>query len=256
MQIKKYWTFVICIFISYSIFFPLSCLAKSKENVLISRPFTSQKDISSFIFCFGGPIPGKIVYDPELNGTKILISPDNDDGTVQPLCQLRNDNKGVSAPKSGILRIEYEIFMPSSFINLPFQNMPWYTMKTFRVFNNKKRITKKKTVLTVTFVSSSKEFRIRSMGKDKKLGWLPDPDTWTKISIILDQDNQTLRVIASDGFDSGVISDDVKITPVDNIAPVLHSTSRSHHGSGKHPETFLAYRNVRLIHIKVSDIEN
>ncbi len=215
-------------------------------RTLIARDFTTQVEIDDFhwvgrmVYPAGDPRAGR--YDGAIGGAVLPII------SGEPLPGLRDDRANVEAPTTGRVFVEYEFYVPQAFYDLPWDTMPWNTMKTFRVFNNNKRKIRKQTAGTITYVSRSREFWVRSVGTDGKggnlrLGWRPPADSWVKIHMVWDYDRSLFEITAP-GLSKSVDAQNLK--PIDNVAPLLHSTSRSHHGSGDVPDTFLGYRNVRM----------
>ena len=137
--------------------------------------------------------------------------------------------------------------------------MTWDTIKTFRVYNNHKRLSTNEKACTVTFVPRSKELWVRSIGdiesndgdtRQLRLGWQPPADTWVTLRLVFDYDENTFEFSARNTGGTVLYERHARVRnlrPIDNVAPLLHSSSRSHGGIEQEvPDTFLGYRNVRV----------
>lgn len=217
-------------------------------RTLIARDFTTQTEVERFHWVHRMRYPAGDTragrYDEAIGGAVLPII------AGELMSSLRNDKTtNVQAPTTGRVFVEYEFYVPQSFYDLPWGTMTWNTIKTFRVFNNSKRTTRNKTAATIAYVAKSGEFWVRNsgtVGRDGniRLGWRPPANTWVKIHMVWDYDRSLFEITAP-GLSRSVSVQYLK--PIDNVAPLLHSTSRSHGGfADVIPDTFLAYRNVRM----------
>lgn len=185
------------------------------------------------------------------------------DGAVLPikageaLPSFRKDKAWVQAPTSGRVYAQWDFYVPQSFYDLDFKAMSWHSIKTFRGFNVTKREVKYDTSFTCTFLPPS-EMWIRSAGRysdgkeELRLNYAPPADTWVTHRVTKDFDTKTLEFRATDTKGNVLYEASTQmesLTPLDNIGAVLHSTSRSHKGTGKDQshDTYLGYRNLKLV---------
>lgn len=223
-----------------------------KGTELIRRNFVTDAEIDEFHYVdsmiYAANDPRAASWDAEIGGARIPIIPG------QAMSSLRNDGAWVKAPTSGRVYVQYDFYVPASYYTQPWTQMSWNTMKTFRIFNATKRETKIDNAGTVTILPAAGDLWLREFGQHQgdenvRLGWTPEPDTWHTFRIVYDYDALRLEFTARVGGQL-VIERTVPMVwlpPIDNVAPLLHSTSRSHSAStgnnGEHP-TFLAFRNV------------
>ena len=233
-------------------------------DVLIDRPFLTQEQIEEFhwvnsmVYPAGDPRAGR--YDADIDGAILPITK----GESMPSLRRHNSEYRVPAPVSGQVFVSWEFLLPQSHYDLPWESMTWDTMKTFRVFNDAKRQTTQDTAATMNLLmpkpGNTPRMALREVGlikgtekdHDIRIDWYPPADKWINVFVVFDYDEEEIHVRLTDAFTDEVFWDSVTgvsgMKPIDNLAPLLHSTSRSHTDGddGSTHDTYIAYRNVLM----------
>ncbi len=239
-------------------------------GTLISRDFTTQEEIEAFHWVssmvYQAGDPRGCNFDPAIGGARCMIVPG------ESMASLRSDKAAtrVLAPTTGRVFVSWNFYIPQSHFDMPWEVMQWDTMKTFRIFNQSKRETTQDTAGTMNLLMpkhplgvNTPRMQLRELGlikgtvkdHDIRIEWYPPPDTWISIYLVWDYDREVIEItiIRLDTLETvwqsttGVAG----MKPIDNVAPLMHSTSRSHGGMeddlmAARAAASLAFRHVRM----------
>ncbi len=225
--------------------------SQSAPGVLISRPLKSDAEIDALHFVdsmyYKANDPRSGFFDETINGANFPIIVGDTPSSA------RNDRLSVPAPTTGRVYAQWDFYVPSSFYKLfENSNLGWSSIKTFRIYNNQKRDVKQNTSGTFTLIPNRGEVWVRDAGHyeaeaDCRIKYLPPADTWATHRVTKDYDNLMIEFTAT--VNGKVVAERQckmsYLTPIDNIAALIHSTSRDL-GRGQDRPTFFGYRNLVL----------
>lgn len=226
----------------------------STGTILIDRKFDTQAQINAFHYVSGMQYPAgdprAARYDSTIGGALIPILRGE-----QP-SSLRKDSAWVLAPTTGRVYAQWDFYVPQTFYDLfDDPNLGWDSIKTFRLYNVQKHDIKEDNSGTLTMLPPDGQTWVRSAGTyatlddgdEMVMHYRPPADTWVTHRITKDFDNLRLEFSARTG--GNIIHSDScameYLTPIDNIAALVHSTSRDTGATQPH-DTFFGYRNLIL----------
>ena len=225
-------------------------MEREKSGVVFSRSYRTQAEVDMDWFIHGFIIPAGHAdagyYEPSLDGAKMPIK------YQVPTGQLRNNNQFAGI--SGDIWVEFEIYIPQGFYDTDFG--VWDSMKIFRVYGDKTGcIDRNEKLMTPTWVDNDSDtiwFRGGCGMGDFKTGYKVPADRWTRILMNINMIDKRFEVWATDvelDTTKTIFSIEVPEMATTNVvkaAPMLHSTSRDHHGDEgpPHPDFFIGYRNL------------
>jgi hypothetical protein len=226
-------------------------IVPTEPGILIDRKFVTQAEIDAFHFVdsmvYPATDPRAAFYDADIGGAHIPIL------AGEAMSSLRNDSLSVLAPMSGRVYAQWDFYLPKSFYDLNWDELRMSTIKTFRIFNNHKRDIRVDGSGTLTLLLNSGQMWLRNAGRHAvgahlSVDYIPPPDQWVTHRVTKDYDEMVLEFRATDMQGNVLVdadSDMTYLTPMDNLAPLPHSSGREGAANQNHP-TFFGYRNVVL----------